>query len=65
MAIKTRIELEHTSEEQLKRIRKYVVQALDDRHDDLHDVDADPASDADWAALFNFLCDLDTPGYEL
>lgn len=61
MSIKVTIELDHTSESQLKIIQG----VIKSRMEQIETIDTDPTANGQWAACFNMLCDLDTDGFEL
>lgn len=63
--IKRTIELEHTTEANLRNVRTVLQAQMDRRERILAHSLQDHTDDALWAALFNFLVDLDTPGFEL
>jgi len=65
MSVTTTIVLEHTTPTNLRVVADILDEKLMELERDLEDEGLDPPDNAKWAAMFNILCDLEQPGYEI
>ena len=65
MSITTTIVLEHTTPTNLKVVADILDERLMRLERALEEKGESPTNNAEWAALFNMLCDLEQSGYEL